>query len=162
MMVCALMLYAPRCMSDITFSIFASTMASGRKPSKLTINTRSDFGMGVGAGVIVGAGVSVGKGAGVLLGTGVSVRITGTATGGGTGANDPQACKRIANKVNIQIRLLIIKLRFRSTAGILFMHRQHGLPKGRIHRDTIPIRLKRQAQSVRRSNSSVGRGYHKS
>ena len=100
MMVCAFRVYAPLCISDWTLNISASAIASGRNPSKLTINTREIA--GVKEKVNVGEGVSV-AGGGVPLGTRVTTR--GGATVGGVGeANDPHDCKKTITRVKSQLR----------------------------------------------------------
>ena len=98
-MVCAPNVYAPVCISDNTLFIFASAIASGRKPSKLTINTCVNLGAGV--GVIVGKGVSVGGG-GVMLGVRVAV-VVGTIVGGGVALN-PHESRKTASRVKVKIR----------------------------------------------------------
>ena len=99
-MVWALSMYAPLCIKDNTFTIFASAMASGRSPSKLTIKTREIGGVGV--YVNVGERVLM-AGGGVLLGTGVAVR-GGAIVGGGGEANDPHDCKKTIKRVKSQLR----------------------------------------------------------
>ncbi len=99
-MVCALRVYAPLCMRDYTFFIFAAEMASGRSPSKLTIKTREIGGVGV--NVSAGESVSV-AGGGVLLGTRVAVR-GGAIVGGGGEANDPHDCRKMTKRVKSQLR----------------------------------------------------------
>ena len=105
-MVCALSVYAPLCIKDNTFTIFASAMASGRSPSKLTIKTREIGGVGV--NVNVGENVAV-AGGGVLLGTRVSVR-GGATIGGGGEANDPHDCRKIIKRVNSQLRKMDFRM----------------------------------------------------
>ena len=84
MIVCAVSVYAPVCINAITFVMFAASIASGRRPSKLTINTRVLFGGGVdvAVGVIVAAG-----GNGVLLGRGVANGVESIVGGGGDAMN---------------------------------------------------------------------------
>ena len=106
MMVCAPNVYAPICINDSTLVIFASAMASGRKPSKLTINTCSN--LGAGAGVIVGKGVSVGGG-GVLLGVRLAVAV-GTIIGGSGVAINPHENRKIVRRVKYKMRLIIFKM----------------------------------------------------
>jgi hypothetical protein len=96
MMVCAVNEYAPLFINDNTFTIFDFAIASGRRPSKLTINTRAAFGTGV--DVIVGKAVSMG-GIGVPVGPSIGMR-TGASVGGGTETGDPQACKKIERSIN--------------------------------------------------------------
>lgn len=99
MMVCALNVNAPFCIKLSRLTIFAAAIASGRKPSKLTIKTRSTLGKGV--GVIVGKGVSVGGG--VLLGLGITNRV-GASVGGGGEANDPQDGRKMMSRVKCKMR----------------------------------------------------------
>lgn len=66
-MVCAFNVYAPLCINDNTLTMFAAAIASGRSPSKLTINTREIAGVGVDVAPAVGRGASA-VGGGVLLG----------------------------------------------------------------------------------------------
>jgi hypothetical protein len=76
-------------------SMFAASIASGRKPSKLTINTRSIFGKG--SGVDVGGRVWVGGAS-----EGLGVRVAVGMTGAGVGASEAegwQACRRIVKRV---------------------------------------------------------------
>jgi len=75
--------------------MFAARIASGRSPSKLTINTRALFGGGV--DVAVGVIVSV-AGGGVLLGLGVA-NCVGALVGGGGEANDPHDDRKIMRRV---------------------------------------------------------------
>jgi len=103
MMVCAPKVYAPVCISDNTLTISASAIASGRKPSKLTINTRWNFGAGV--DVAVGRGVAVGWSVGVLIGLGVVVG--GGATVGAGVAGDPHEDRKITNRVKSKARRVI-------------------------------------------------------
>lgn len=77
--VCAFIVYAPLCINAFTFSISAASMASGRKPSKVTMKTR-EMGWG-GIGAWVGEGVS-GAG-GIGLGVRVAVGMGGVAVGVG-------------------------------------------------------------------------------
>ena len=94
-MVCALNVYAPVCISDKTFFIFAFAIASGRRPSKLTINTRLTFGAGV--DVNVGRIVSVDGGREVL---GIRVPVGGgTIVGVGEDPNPPQLVKNAARQI---------------------------------------------------------------
>lgn len=81
-------------------------MASGRNPSKLTINTRLTFGAGV--EVTVDGSVTVGGGSGVP-GTRVCVG-SGAIVGVESGANDPQLVKSDTSKVKSNIFLAILKL----------------------------------------------------
>src|SRR5689334_4612925 len=106
MMVWALKVYAPLCIKDNTFFIFAFSMASGRSPSKLTIKTRLTLGAGV--NVTVGGRVTVAGGSGVF-GTRVSV---GSGAGVGTEreANGMQLCKSKVRMVKIQILLNALKI----------------------------------------------------
>ena len=106
-MVCALSVYAPLCINAITFVIFASAMASGRSPSKVTINTREIFGVGV--TVFVGTMTSSVAG-GVLLGTRVAVMMGGIAVGGGGEANDPHEDRKMQMRVKYKIRRIIFKM----------------------------------------------------
>jgi hypothetical protein len=76
----ALRVYAPLCMKDITLTMFAAAMASGRSPSKLTISTRRLLGGGI--GVMVGVGVAV-AGGGVMVGARVCVSVGRGAPVGG-------------------------------------------------------------------------------
>jgi hypothetical protein len=85
--------------------MLASAMASGRKPSKLTINTRLKFG----AGVPVGAGVSVAGGGGELLGLAVAVGAK-TVVGGRGAANKPQDSMKNVRNVKFTRRLVIFGL----------------------------------------------------
>jgi hypothetical protein len=103
MIVCAVSEYAPLCINAITFVIFASAIASGRRPSKLTIKTRSMGGAAVAVNEIVGTRVSVSvAGSGVLLGVRVAVG-RGSTIGGETDANDPHDCNKVMKRVKIQI-----------------------------------------------------------
>ena len=78
----------------------ASAIASGRRPSKVTINTREI----AGAGVAVSAGVDGSAAAGgTLLGVRVAVR-GGAVTSGVGEAPGPQLCRKIAKRVRIQMR----------------------------------------------------------
>jgi hypothetical protein len=104
--VCAPNVYAPVCISDITLVIFAFAIASGRKPSKLTINTCSNLGAGV--DVIVGRGVSVGGG-GVLLGVRVAEAV-GTIVGGRGVAVNPHDSRKIPRRVKSKMRRIIFKM----------------------------------------------------
>ena len=106
MIVCALSVYAPFCINAITFTMFAAAIASGRRPSKLTINTRALLGGGV--DVAVGVIVSVGGG-GVLLGLGVA-NCTGAITGGGGDANDPHDGRKIMRRVKNKMRRIIFRM----------------------------------------------------
>jgi hypothetical protein len=81
-------------------TIFASAIASGRSPSKDTINTREIGGVGV--NVMVAGITSVGW-SGVLLGTRVTACV-GAIVGGKGEANDPQDCKKIIKRVKSQLR----------------------------------------------------------
>jgi len=83
----------------------ASAIASGRKPSKLTISTCVNLGAGV--DVIVGKGVSVGGG-GVMLGVRVAV-VVGTIVGGGVALN-PHESRKTASRVKVKIRRKIFKM----------------------------------------------------
>lgn len=122
MMVCAVRVYAPLCIKEMTLSISAAAIASGRKPSKLMIRTRSILGGGV--NVMVGRGASVG-GAGVLLG--VRVAVTGTGViGGGESADDPHEDRKSTRmRVEIAIRLFISF----ANPEIFWMHRWGRQPK---------------------------------
>jgi len=105
MMVCAPNVYAPVCISDSTLLIFASAIASGRKPSKLTINTRSNPGAGV--DVIAGWGVSVAGSDLVLIGLGVAVG--GRSIVGGVGVDrNPHDWRRIMSRVKSTLRRIIL------------------------------------------------------
>ena len=107
-MVCALSVYAPLCINAITLTMSASAMASGRSPSKVTINTREIFGVGV--TVFVGIMTSSVAGGGVLLGTRVAVMMGGTAVGGGGEANDPHEDRKMPRRVKYKIRRIIFKM----------------------------------------------------
>jgi hypothetical protein len=90
--------YAPLCINAITFTIFASAIASGRRPSKLTIKTRSIGGTDVGVNMIAGVGISVAAGGGVLLA--VKTAVGGESTvGGREETDDPQPCRKNARRV---------------------------------------------------------------
>ena len=106
-MVCALSVYAPLCINAITFVIFASAMASGRSPSKVTINTREIVGVGV--AVFVGTITSSVAGGGVLLGTRVAM-MGGAIVGGGGEANDPHEERKMPSRVKYKIRRIIFKM----------------------------------------------------
>src|SRR5258706_13347776 len=89
MIVCAVSEYAPLFMNDSTFTIFAFAIASGRKPSKLTISARATFGMGV--DVRLGKAASIIEATGVLLGPAITETETGSSVGGGIKAGDTRA-----------------------------------------------------------------------
>ena len=78
-------------------------MASGLSPSKLTINTRLTFGVGV--TVSVGRGISI-RGDSNVLGMRVCVG-GGAMVGVGEEATNPQLCRN--RKVKIQILLNVFK-----------------------------------------------------
>ena len=105
MMVCALNVYAPVFINDNTLSILAAAIASGRNPSKLTINTRVLFGGGV--DVTVGMGVAV-YGNGVLLGMGVG-NCAVTIAGGVGAANASQDDRKTTSRVRYKIRRIILR-----------------------------------------------------
>jgi hypothetical protein len=107
MVVRAFNVYAPLCINAKTFTMFAASIASGRNPSKLTINTREIGGVGV--NVIVGGGISV-AGGGVLLETGVAVMMGGTTVGGGGEATDPHDDRKITRRVKYKIRRNIFRM----------------------------------------------------
>ena len=145
-MVCALSVYAPLCISASTFSMFASAIASGRKPSKVTINTRTIGGAGV--NVVVGMGVSVSDG-GVVLG--VKVAIGGESF---IGAEDealvPHDCRNSMKRVKTQkCRIMFEMMPYFLFARFAVMSFYYELAKSFIDRNAIPICLKRQAQRVR-------------
>jgi len=96
MMVRALRVYAPLCIKVNTLTMFAAAIASGRRPSKLIINTRSLLGRGT--GVIVGVDVSVGGG-GVMVGVLVDVKV-GAIVGVAVETDDPQASKKTRRTIN--------------------------------------------------------------
>jgi hypothetical protein len=104
MMVCAPKVYAPVCIRDKTLVIFDAVIASGRRPSKLTINTRWNLGAGV--AVTVGRCVSVGGGRGVLTGLGVVVG-SGTAVGGVGVERNPHESRKAPRRVKRKIRRII-------------------------------------------------------
>ena len=106
MIVCALSVYALFCINAITFTMFAAKIASGRRPSKLTINTRALFGGGV--DVIVGEGVSV-AGGDVLLGLGVT-NCVGAIAGGGRDVTDSHDDSRITRRVKCKMRRIIFRM----------------------------------------------------
>ncbi len=153
MIVCALSVYAPLCINAVTFTMSASAIASGRRPSKLTIKTRSMGGAGV--GVNAGKAVSVADG-GVLPGVRVAVGRE-TTIGGEEDAIDPHDCKRIVKSVKIQIcRIMfgmILQSLFFVGDGILFtsfiiMDFLRGQAESFINRKTIPFQRDGEFQRI--------------
>jgi hypothetical protein len=106
MIVCAFNVYDPLCINDSTLVIFASAIASGRNPSKLTINTREIGGVGV--AVFVGT-ITSAAGGGVLLGTRVAI-CTGATVGGGGEANDPHEDRKMLRRVKYKKRRIIFRM----------------------------------------------------
>lgn len=73
--------YAPLLASSIRLGMGACSMASGRNPSKLTINTRSMSAFD-GVGIIVGVKVGLAVGTGVWVNVGAAVNVTVASTEG--------------------------------------------------------------------------------
>ena len=104
-MVCALKVYDPLCIRDCTLVMSAFSMASGRRPSKLTINTRSACGAGI--EVWVGINVSVGSG-GALIGLAVVVGME-SGSGAEVEAKSPQLERKKHSDVRIQRRRIMFR-----------------------------------------------------
>lgn len=152
MMVCAVRLYAPLCINASTLVIFAAAIASGRSPSKDTINTREMGGVGV--DVIVGETVPL-TGEGVLLGVRVAVG-GGAIVGGGGEANDPHDCRKIKRGIKSRLRRIgfrmFLQYLFANFIGVSFYS---SFAEGFINGDAIPIWLQRQTQGIGGSGGCI-------